>query len=134
MLSSPRIARLDHRCLALTRLAQRLLTLQPGHSLISPQLTLSVGSSISITLHAATQARRLLAFTAAGLPKRYDYALQTIEEITYDLWHAYDSEDTLRFYALRLREAGMIQSSPNALIADGANWRFVNELKRELKA
>jgi len=31
--------------LALTRLAQRLLTLQPGHSLISPKLTLSVGSS-----------------------------------------------------------------------------------------
>jgi NitT/TauT family transport system substrate-binding protein len=69
-----------------------------------------------------------------GFAKRDDYALQTIEEITYDLWHAYDSEDTLRFYALRLREAGMIQSSPNALIADGANWRFVNELKRELKA
>ena len=54
--------------LALTRLAQRSLTLQPGHSLISPKLTLSVGSSISITLHAATQARRLLALTAAGLP------------------------------------------------------------------
>ncbi len=53
---------------SLTRLAQRLLTLQPGHSLISPKLTLSVGSSISITLHAATQARRLLAFTAVGLP------------------------------------------------------------------
>src|SRR3990170_7714358 len=77
MLSSPHIDWLDHRFLALTRLAQRLLTLQPGHSLISPKLTLpvcvqrtgrSVGSSISITLHAATQARRLLAFTAAGLP------------------------------------------------------------------
>jgi len=68
MLSSPHIDWLDLRFLALTRLAQRLLTLQPGHSLISPKLTLSVGSSISITLHAATQARRLLAFTAVGLP------------------------------------------------------------------
>ena len=29
---------------------------------------MSVGFSISISLHAATQARRLLAFTAAGLP------------------------------------------------------------------
>jgi len=64
MLSSPHIDWLDHRFLALTRLAQRLLTLQAGHSLISPKLTLpvcvqrtgrSVGSSISITLHAATQ-------------------------------------------------------------------------------
>ena len=68
MLSSPIIERLDHRTLILTRLAQRSLTLQPGNSLISPKLTLSVGFSISITLHAATQARRLLAFTAAGLP------------------------------------------------------------------
>ena len=63
--------------LVLTRLAQRLLTLQPGHSLISPKLTLpvcvqrtvrSVGSSVSITLHAATQARRPLALSAVGLP------------------------------------------------------------------
>src|SRR3970040_1908974 len=67
MLSSPYIYRLDHRFLAFTRLAQRSLTLQPGHSLISPKLTLSVGSSTSITLHAATQARRPLALTAAGL-------------------------------------------------------------------
>ena len=40
----------------------------------------------------------------------------------------------MRFYALRLREAGMIKSSPNKIIAQGADWRFLNELKRELKA
>ena len=51
----------------LTRLAQRSLALQPGNSLISLALTLSVGFSMSIALHAATQARRLLALTAAGL-------------------------------------------------------------------
>jgi hypothetical protein len=68
MLSSPIIERLDHRSLIFTRLAQRSLTLQPGNSLISPKLTLSVGFSISIALNAATQARRLLALTAAGLP------------------------------------------------------------------
>jgi hypothetical protein len=68
MLSSPIIERLDHRTLILTRLAQRSLTLQPGNSLISPKMTLSVGFSISIALNAATQARRLLALTAAGLP------------------------------------------------------------------
>src|SRR4029077_6881463 len=68
MLSSPHIERLDPRFLAFTRLAQRSLTLQPGHSLISPRLTLSVGFSISIALHAATQARRLLALTVSGLP------------------------------------------------------------------
>jgi NitT/TauT family transport system substrate-binding protein len=35
---------------------------------------------------------------------------------------------------LRLHEAGMIRSSPNKIIADGTDWRFLNELKRELKA
>ena len=44
------------------------------------------------------------------------------------------TEDTLRFYALRLHEAGMIKSSPQKIIADGTDWRFLNELKRELKA
>ncbi len=69
-----------------------------------------------------------------GFAERYDYALETIEAIPYDLWHECDPEDTLRFYALRLHEAGMLDNNPNALIADGTDWRFVNELKRELKA
>ena len=45
-----------------------------------------------------------------------------------------DPEDPMRFYALRLHEVGMIKSSPNALLAEGTDWRFLNELKRELKA
>ena len=76
-------------------------------------------------------ARRLV---DAGFTAKYDYALQTIRELPYELWHEYDSEDSLRFYALRLHEAGMLRSSPNALLAEGTDWRFVNELKRELKA
>ena len=40
----------------------------------------------------------------------------------------------MRFYALRLHEAGLIQSTPQKIIADGTDWRFLNELKRELKA
>jgi NitT/TauT family transport system substrate-binding protein len=69
-----------------------------------------------------------------GFTERYDYALQTLTELPYDRWREFDPEDSLRFYALRLHEVGMITSSPNALIADGADWRFLNELKRELKA
>ena len=45
----------------------------------------------------------------------------------------YHVEDSIRFYSLRLREAGMIKSIPNKIIADGTDWRFLNELKRELK-
>jgi NitT/TauT family transport system substrate-binding protein len=69
-----------------------------------------------------------------GLTPRYDYALQALSEIPYPKWREYDAEDTLRFYALRLREVGFIKSSPQKIIADGTDWRFLNELKRELKA
>jgi NitT/TauT family transport system substrate-binding protein len=75
---------------------------------------------------------------AAGLVAdkgyRYDYSLQTMKEIAYARWRDYNAEDTVRFYALRLHEAGMIKSSPNKIIAQGTDWRFFNELKRELKS
>ena len=69
-----------------------------------------------------------------GFAERYDYALQTLTDNPYDKWREYDPEDTLRFYALRLREAGLIKSSPQKIIAEGTDWRFLDELKRELKA
>jgi NitT/TauT family transport system substrate-binding protein len=56
-----------------------------------------------------------------------------MREIPYTKWRNYDLEDTIRFYALRLREAGLIKSGPNKILADGTDWRFWNELKRELK-
>jgi len=68
-----------------------------------------------------------------GYVSRYDYALQTMKEVPYGKWREYDPEDTVRFYALRLYEAGMLKSSPQKLIAQGTDWRFLNELKKELK-
>jgi NitT/TauT family transport system substrate-binding protein len=68
------------------------------------------------------------------LTPRYDYALQALSEIPYAKWREYDAEDTLRFYALRLHEAGMVKSTPQKIIADGTDWRFLDEVKRELKA
>jgi NitT/TauT family transport system substrate-binding protein len=70
----------------------------------------------------------------AGFTERYEFALETLRELPYDRWREFDPEDALRFYALRLHEVGMIKSSPNALITEGTDWRFLNELKRELKA
>jgi NitT/TauT family transport system substrate-binding protein len=69
-----------------------------------------------------------------GFTPRYDYTRQTLTENFYDKWRDYDAEDTLRFYALRLHEAGLIKSGPQKIIADGTDWRFLNDLKRELKA
>jgi NitT/TauT family transport system substrate-binding protein len=64
---------------------------------------------------------------------RYEYALQTMKEIPYGRWRDFDPEDAVRFHALRLHEVGMIKSSPKKIIADGTDWRFINELKKELK-
>ena len=76
-------------------------------------------------------ARRIV---EGGFGANYDRALQTVAELSYDRWREYDAEDTLRFYALRLHDAGLIKSSPNKIIAENTDWRFLNELKRELKA
>jgi NitT/TauT family transport system substrate-binding protein len=78
----------------------------------------------------AGAARRIV---DAGFTPRYDYAFQTLTEVPYNKWREYDPEDTIRFYSLRLREAGMIKSTPHKIIAEGTDWRFLNELKRELK-
>ena len=37
----------------------------------------------------------------------------TLKDARYGLWREYDPEDTVRFYALRLHEAGMIKKTPN---------------------
>jgi NitT/TauT family transport system substrate-binding protein len=68
-----------------------------------------------------------------GAPKRYEYALQTMKDVAYGKWRNYDPEDAIRFYALRLNEIGMIKSSPQKIIAQGTDWRFINELRKELK-
>jgi len=64
----------------------------------------------------------------------YDYALQALREIPYNKWRTYDHEDTVRFYSLRLHEGGIVKSSPQKIIAQGTDWRFLNQLKRELKS
>jgi NitT/TauT family transport system substrate-binding protein len=68
-----------------------------------------------------------------GITTSYDHTLQTLKELPYDTWRTFSPEDTVRFYALRLHEAGLIKTSPQKLIAQGTDWRFLNELKKELK-
>jgi len=71
---------------------------------------------------------------AKGQAKNYEYTLQSLKELPYARWREYDPEDTVLFYSLRLREIGMIKSSPQKIIAQGTDWRFLRELKKELKA
>jgi len=62
----------------------------------------------------------------------YDQALSAITGQSYAAWREFNPEDTVRFYALRLREAGLVKSTPDELIARATDWRFLDEIKREL--
>ena len=68
-----------------------------------------------------------------GITEQYDYALEGLTEARYDRWRDFDPEDTLRFYALRMQEVGFIKSTPQQIIAKGTDFRFLDELKLELK-
>jgi NitT/TauT family transport system substrate-binding protein len=56
-----------------------------------------------------------------------------MQDLPYGAWRDYNPEDTVRFYALRLHEAGMIKSTPQKIIEQSTDWRFLNELKKEMK-
>jgi NitT/TauT family transport system substrate-binding protein len=60
------------------------------------------------------------------------YILQALKEIPYDKWHDYDPEETIRFYALRLREVNMLKTLPEDFIKKHTDWSFLNSLKKEL--
>ena len=87
----------------------------------------------SANICATEPARAAQVLVDRGFTKRFDWALQTMKDLPYDKWRVYDAQDTVRYYALRLREAGMIKATPQKILADGADWRFLNELKKELK-
>ena len=63
----------------------------------------------------------------------YDNARQMLREIPYGKWREYDVEDSLRFFTLRMREVGVIRTTPQKIITDGTDLRFLNQLRKELK-
>ena len=70
----------------------------------------------------------------SGISKDHALMVQALREIPYGTWRKFDAEDTVRYYALRLKEAGLIKADPKTIIADGTDWRILSELKKELKA
>jgi NitT/TauT family transport system substrate-binding protein len=69
-----------------------------------------------------------------GYEPRYEIGLEVVKGLPYRRWREANPEDTMRFLALRLHEVDMIKTAPQKLIAQGTDWRFLNELKKELKA
>jgi NitT/TauT family transport system substrate-binding protein len=61
----------------------------------------------------------------------YMNTLPELKHIPYEKWREYNPEDTVRFYALRMRDIGMIKSNPQQFIDQHTDWRFMNELKKE---
>ena len=78
------------------------------------------------------QAGKLMAARGFAAPQS-GYVLQSIKEIGYRHWREYEAEDTMRFWSLRLREVGIVKSDPKKLLARGTDWRFIEQIKRELK-
>jgi NitT/TauT family transport system substrate-binding protein len=87
----------------------------------------------ALDLCAREPAKGARALSDKRLAPQYDGALLTVKEMQYGQWRAYDPEPSVRFYSLWLRDVRMITSSPQKIIAEGTNWRFLNELKKELK-
>jgi NitT/TauT family transport system substrate-binding protein len=75
-------------------------------------------------------ARRLVEL---GATERIDYAQRVLDELPYGAWREYDPAASLRFFALRLREAGIIDSSPGALVNRVADTSFWEQLRTELR-
>jgi len=81
----------------------------------------------------ASEPQRVARLIADKGLARYDNTLQLLREIPYGKWRELDPNDSLRFYALRMRELGIITATPQRIIDRGTDWRFLNELKKELK-
>jgi hypothetical protein len=116
-------------CLAPQYLAEDLLRLE-GFTQID---YVEVGALAPIAALASGQAD----FTQDAAPptvKRLDTGDPLVVLGGITRWRESNPEDTLRFHALRLHEVGMIKSTPQRIVAQGTDWRFWNELKRELKA
>lgn len=82
---------------------------------------------------AAEPERTVRTLVKRGFFKNAEFAAQALREIPYRRWREFDSADSLRFYALRLHEVGAIKSSPRQLLARGTDWRFIEQLKKEMK-
>lgn len=65
--------------------------------------------------------------------KGLEFTTAAMKSIPWGVWNKLDPEATLRFYAVRMHEAGVIKMAPDRIIQRGADWRFLNELKKELK-
>jgi NitT/TauT family transport system substrate-binding protein len=61
-----------------------------------------------------------------------EFMAQALREIPYDKWRDYSPEDTVRFWALRLKELGLIKHNPQEIISKNTDWSHIASLKNEM--
>ena len=61
-----------------------------------------------------------------------EFMAQALREIPYDKWKDYGPEDTIRFWAVRLNELGIIKHSPQDFISKNTDWSHIASLKKEM--
>ena len=76
--------------------------------------------------------RKLNAVATSTKGGEQEIFAQVFREIPYDKWRHYSPEDTIRYYALRLREFGAIKHSPKEIISKNTDWSHLSSLKNEL--
>ena len=62
-----------------------------------------------------------------------EFMVQSLREIPYDKWRHYSPEDTIRFWALRLKELGISKHSPQDFISKNTDWSHIASLKKEMR-
>jgi NitT/TauT family transport system substrate-binding protein len=88
--------------------------------------------STDVCFDQPTRAAALL--VERGFTERYDLALETLQELNYGVWRDRDPADSGRFYALRMHELGMLSMTPSQAVEVMADWSFLKDVRRELKA
>lgn len=107
------------------------LTKNPAATKRALRALLKATDIVAASPERGAQAMRDLGFVPDAL---YEATLAELRLIKWDVWRTYDPADTLRFYALRLKEAGLIKGTPEQVIGRGSDFRFLRELMPELKA
>lgn len=70
-----------------------------------------------------------------GYSENFDYTCDILKEIPYtNIWRDFDAVDSVRFYALRMKQAGLIKSTPEEILERGTDFRYLTQLRKELQS
>jgi NitT/TauT family transport system substrate-binding protein len=89
--------------------------------------------AVDIVSRDPKQATRTIIEKKVRPESEYASIYRAIKDIPYGRWRDYNPEDTIRFYALRMRDIGMMETNPQQFIDQHSDWRFMNELKKEFR-